>query len=347
MGDWNVGGIPAALVRAHCAGAVRAGLDLGRLLGNADIDADVADAAAEITSIQHLCLMLSNIVALGDEMHGLAKKPVKTGFAELALRSAITSSSLADAVAAFVRFYRVTTDALRLETSQSEAGLEIRLLADGATQEQSAALEEIYSVWLVMVLSWLVQRRLKVTRFTVRNPLHPDIGGHHWGHGGPTHFGACTSLLLGEWKLAIPRVVVRTDNILWTAMEHWRATDPRSAPAPDWANATFRAADAALPDNVSVRTLRRRLATHGNNFRNLRGQAIARDAVQWLQATDAKVDDIAERLGYADARSFRRLLKNVTGMSPSEIRSHGRFSVPVSAPPLLRRIEGLTRQLLT
>ena len=198
-----------------------------------------------------------------------------------------------------------------------------------------------------MVLSWLARRRLKVARFTVRDPLHANIGGNHWGHGGPTRFDSCTSLLLVDWKQAIPHFVTPTGSILWTVNQHWVATDPRRGSAPQWANASFRAADAASPENVSVRTFRRRLAMQGSSFRGLRSQAIVRDAVQRLRATDAKIDEIAERMGYADARSFRRLLKNVTGMSPSEIRTHGFSGLAGAESTLLQHIEILSRHVAT
>lgn len=345
MGALDLPEIPASLVRAHCAGAVRMGLDIGHLLRDAAIDVDVADQASKISSAQHMCLMLGNIVALGDEMHGLTVNPVKTGIAELSVRAMLSATSLVDAVDIYARFYRVAANALRVETDVSEAGLEIRLLADSATPAEGAALEEIYSLWIVMILSWLARRRLRVDRFTVRDPSHANIGGRHWGHGGPTRFGACTSLLLADWKQSIPRTAKTPDSLQWAVNQSWLSISPPLAPTAQWAHAGLRAADVARPEKVSVRTLRRRLAVQGSGFRDQRIQAVVQDAVRWLRATDAKIDDIAERMGYADARSFRRLLKNATGMSPSELRTHGLNAPARPQPMLLRQIEAFSRDV--
>lgn len=48
------------------------------------------------------------------------------------------------------------------------------------------------------------------------------------------------------------------------------------------------------------------------------------EAKQLLEAEKHNVDTIAEEVGYADTRAFRRLFKNMTGLSPSEYRR--RFS---------------------
>jgi AraC-like DNA-binding protein len=70
---------------------------------------------------------------------------------------------------------------------------------------------------------------------------------------------------------------------------------------------------------MSVATLRRRLASRNSRFRDLRDEVLATDALMLIQAGQS-VEAIAERLGYADSRSFRRAFKRHFGESPGDYR---------------------------
>ncbi|WP_050422376.1 helix-turn-helix domain-containing protein [Bradyrhizobium tropiciagri] len=77
--------------------------------------------------------------------------------------------------------------------------------------------------------------------------------------------------------------------------------------------------DLAKEAGVSTSTLRRRLAIDGG-FRHARERTLAQSAVRRLRDSDDSVEAIAAELGYSDARSLRRFLKNTTGSTPSQIR---------------------------
>lgn len=71
--------------------------------------------------------------------------------------------------------------------------------------------------------------------------------------------------------------------------------------------------------NLSVRTLRRRLDAEGTSYRELVSETRQMLAEELL-AIGATVEDIADRLGYADASSFTHAFQRWTGTSP------GRFA---------------------
>ena len=71
--------------------------------------------------------------------------------------------------------------------------------------------------------------------------------------------------------------------------------------------------------NVSVRTLRRRLQTRGLTFAKIRDHALNGRAKQLLQQ-NLLVESIAEKLGYADARSFRRAFARWNGETPNDFQ---------------------------
>jgi AraC-like DNA-binding protein len=79
-------------------------------------------------------------------------------------------------------------------------------------------------------------------------------------------------------------------------------------------------ADVAFSLNVSQRTLNRRLQAEKTSFRQLKSQALARWAKQYLRETDYSVEAIAEELGYRDTANFRRAFRKSEGCSPVEYR---------------------------
>lgn len=78
------------------------------------------------------------------------------------------------------------------------------------------------------------------------------------------------------------------------------------------------AADLAM----SVATLRRRLNGEGTSFRALRHRVLA-DMAKTLLGQGMRSAEVADRLGYADVRSFTRAFKHATGITP------GAFNSPV------------------
>jgi AraC-like DNA-binding protein len=77
----------------------------------------------------------------------------------------------------------------------------------------------------------------------------------------------------------------------------------------------------ALLCNQSAATLRRRLADEGTSVQQLKEECRRELALDLLRESAHTVEQIAERLGFADARSFRRAFAAWTGQSPSGFRA--------------------------
>ena len=76
--------------------------------------------------------------------------------------------------------------------------------------------------------------------------------------------------------------------------------------------------------NVSSRSLRRKLEQQGTSYRHLRDSTRYQAACELLDNTTLSLAAIAEQLGYADARSFRRAFKRWSGLLPSDYRRRPR-----------------------
>jgi AraC-like DNA-binding protein len=85
-------------------------------------------------------------------------------------------------------------------------------------------------------------------------------------------------------------------------------------------NAEFSLNEVARALDLSVRTLRRRLTEAGSSFRALRDSVRAQTAQQLLREEHMTVAEVSERLGFSDARAFRRAFKRWVGQTPGPLR---------------------------
>ena len=197
-----------------------------------------------------------------------------------------------------------------------------------------------------MNLNWLAGRKLNVHSFTVRDPRHPNIGRRHWAFDAPTHAGVCTLLRLSPGQSLLRARVPAVGQYMWHPLRSWIENDPHINPQAKWADATLRVADLTKSSAVSERSLRRQFAAEGQGFRNLRSKAIADAGIRQLLSTDDTVDQVAAGLGYSEARSFRRLLKAETGMTPAQVRANHSPSASTAPDALLyKRIRELVSRM--
>ena len=72
--------------------------------------------------------------------------------------------------------------------------------------------------------------------------------------------------------------------------------------------------------SMNGRTLQRRLAMEGSCYRDLVAKARVQLAISYLRSTDLSIENIAARLGYSDATSFRHAFKRWTQAAPGAFR---------------------------
>ena len=104
-----------------------------------------------------------------------------------------------------------------------------------------------------------------------------------------------------------------------------RVKDPRAEVHTAIARAMSRGGPMQLPAvarslGVSARTLQRRLAAEGTDFARVLDEVRADAAVELLRAGDLGFTAIADRVGFADAKSLRRAFVRWFGKRPSDVR---------------------------
>lgn len=106
-----------------------------------------------------------------------------------------------------------------------------------------------------------------------------------------------------------------------------------SAPALDFTESLRQAIASLLPRGnphlavvaeaagLTARSLQRRLNEVGSSYSRLLEEVRQQQARQWLEATDAKVVEVAFELGYTDAANFSRAFRRWHGVPPQHVRS--------------------------
>ncbi|MEE4146998.1 MAG: AraC family transcriptional regulator [Halieaceae bacterium] len=75
--------------------------------------------------------------------------------------------------------------------------------------------------------------------------------------------------------------------------------------------------------HMTPRTIQRKLTSEKTSYLELVENVRRNLAVEYLKTTALTMDEIAVRLGYADAPSFSHAFKRWTGVSPGSMREHG------------------------
>src|SRR5215467_4084680 len=84
------------------------------------------------------------------------------------------------------------------------------------------------------------------------------------------------------------------------------------------------AAEIASSLNMSLRSFHRRLADEKLSYQSIVDEMRRSLATELLENTHMGIDQVVERVGFADATSFRKAFKKWTNHAPSDFRSHER-----------------------
>lgn len=72
---------------------------------------------------------------------------------------------------------------------------------------------------------------------------------------------------------------------------------------------------------MTPRTLRRKLADQGTSYQQILNETRKHLAIKFLRETTLNMSQIAERVGFSDARNFRHAFKKWTNSTPSSHRA--------------------------
>ena len=260
--------------------------------------------------------------------------PMSRSEVELMCRVPLSAATLGEAIALLASFCAALSPrAGRVAVTQRRGIAQVTLDSmRGATTSASSLVDITGLFAFLQLFQWLCGGALTLTQVRIGPVRREDVLPFLRLFGAPVLAGGRLYAL--EFPAAdLERAVVRTRGEFAAFFELWPCGvfDRSTATLAQQAGALLGAAIArgartptldavAATLGVPASTLRRRLERDGASFRTLRDGALCEQACAWLARGDLGVAQIAERLGFSDAASFRRAFRKWTGHAPGEWR---------------------------
>ena len=329
------------------AGWQRQRRDPADLLAAAGIDAALlASDDSRIPLAAYADLYNRVALALDDEAFGLFSTPMRCGSFELLVRALASARTLDDAFQRLTRCLRVLLPDMAVSITRHGHQAELRLTATRPLAAQATDEGRVFAFeWLLRLIHglacWLAGRGLALdaVSFPYPRPRHAD--DYALIYTADSSFATEPSEnLIARFPAHLLDLPVRQDE---ATLEAFLAGAPgrittlyrRDRDTVQRVRDALRAALPASPGlqavaagmHLSPRSLHRRLAEEGANFRRIK-DALRRDlALARLARRGASVAQVASELGYADTSSFYRAFVDWTGAAPSSYRTRTLNSV--------------------
>lgn len=246
--------------------------------------------------------------------------------------AASASGNLGEALALIARYLALRAPLLRLEVSPAAGGLWARFEAEADLDEARMFVLEAALVMLERLLQGLCARDFAAARIELPWP-RPAWARHYAAFlASPLRFDARAARLWLPEALAQAPCLSADPAALAFARAECERRLAQASPRLDFVAAIRRrlqvcegdypdASQMAAELGLSLRSFFRRLADEDLRWRGLLDEARYARALQLLRETALPVEQIAERLGYADASNFSRCLRRWCGRSARELRA--------------------------
>lgn len=318
-------GIPLWWVERQTLGAAAEGISRDKLYADCLIERHHGDDRDRVTSAQLTLLYMNICTSIDDEAHGLGGSRIRLGHAELAMRAILGCPTLDRAISAMSRFYSLASSPVRfaLHLEADDAVLAVHC-ENRRNDESPRFLEDCYLSFTFMLLSQFLGYALPLRSVDTRDFEHVNLNARHWATRSPVRLAAASALRMPLPTLSLLRGAASADHDYRHLMRSWVAFVERDmipAVFGETGRAGLSVSNLAREAGVSPSTLRRRMQRDHGGFREARRQAMIHSGLALLRNDHHSVDAVAVQLGYSDARSFRRFIKNATGRTPEEIRA--------------------------
>jgi AraC-like DNA-binding protein len=325
----------ASLTRGILRWGEKQGLDRHLLLRATALDARVLDGSeGRLPASAHQQIWIETGRLLGDPDFGLRRAASivdVSSFGVVGLLT-MTSANVGESIERAVKYARVLREdlATRCYVTDLTLVVEIKTRPDAPRALVDCSLA---AYWHFMQ-EWTGESiRVREVFFQHERPSAPSA---YELFECPVHFGHPTNAIVFDREVtaialrtAQPAVAAYMEGIARATAERLALLSARSADLPTSIRSAVREAvetgDARIAKvarrmGMSTRTLQRALAQHGLLFRRVVDEARWELAAPLVTQSDAPIDRIAEQLGYAEAKAFRRAFRRWSGVSPSDMR---------------------------
>ena len=301
--------------------------------------AALRDNSQRVPSEAHERLLEELTQACADPLFGLhSARFVQPGSWSVLGYITMNCATLGEAMSRIVPFEKLVGDmgVSRIEAADEQVRLIWSCRHQGA-EIRRHMVENVLASWLLYA-RWIadMNRSPAEVWFEHAQPAGTQLSDYTEVFGCPIKFEQpCNALLVPVEYLAVP--LRQADaNLLRTLEEHaltLMAGLDGDEPLPlRVKNALRQLLKDGLPRkervaekfNMTVRTLQRHLQLAGSSYQEILDQLRQELAEHYLLRSDLPIQDIANYLGFTEARSFHRSFKGWTGMTPGEFREKAR-----------------------
>lgn len=270
-----------------------------------------------------------NILETGDERHGLGPTIIPMGSFDLLLASMGRGRNLADGLARLATASNILWPDLHIRVARA-GGATLRLEGPSLGTPAGLLYAELFAVVVHCAACWMTHARLLPERLCVPRSAEAGIGAVFHQLGAPLHrTGQRIEISYSAADSA--RTLQPTNFDMWHALLQANYLEIAAAPSGSCGESLERRvreillarvrgqAEVAAVLGISVPTLRRRLMVEGSSFRAIKAdvrRALLADGL----ASDRRLEDLAEDVGFSEARSLRRVAARWFGAPPSAVR---------------------------
>ncbi|MFF7708857.1 AraC family transcriptional regulator ligand-binding domain-containing protein [Pseudomonas sp. NPDC007930] len=295
--------------------------------------AGIAAGAERVAVAQYAEVWQALAGQLDDEFFGMDPRPLRRGSLAFLCRAGLGQPTVRAALAQGCSFLALMLQRLAPALEQQGPLAALVLQPAGAPPRAFAC----FTLWLLLygALCWWAGQRVPVLAVELQGPA-PDyledyqrLFGPHLRFGQPRNRllfpSACLALPVRRSEAELAAFLAQAPgNLLVKYRDPGNLVYQVRARLQQLAPAQWPSAEAvAQALGVSAATLRRRLAEQGESFQALRASERQSRALALLAEPGLALEQVAERLGFADARSFHKAFRAWFGTSPGQYRRAG------------------------
>jgi AraC-like DNA-binding protein len=322
-----------AFIRAMVQAYTQRGLNPTAALRKAQITPSQLKTNGRVTALQMEWMSETAMRELDDEALGWFRRRLPWGSYGMLVRASLTAPTLGVAMQRWCRHHNLLTDdiALSLTTDKHGASIELHERHDLGELREFCTVSVLRNA--LGVASWLTDSRIDL----VQTELHFDAPPHHASYrvlfDGRTQFGAPLSRICfdaGYLQLPVRRDEAALQRMLQRALlltvrpyrrDRLLVEKVRQALA-EHPQAMRNADDLAAWLNMSTRTLHRQLQEEGASLQQLKDSVRRERAMHLLLKTKKPIKQIAAAVGFSNDKSFMRAVRQWTGRTTDQIRTH-------------------------
>lgn len=313
-------------------GARRSGRDINLILAEAGLDAPQA-IGQRVNAHQFVRLLRATRVALDDEFFGLTEHRAKQGTTALLIDLSLGCLTLGAAIEQIINFMRVVTDDLELSCELSDEDFIFSVSLQRPDLDPTGFLVDFWLLWLYRIFSWITDTDIPVkqvktsSQIVQQESLLRIIRSEHL----PGHDR--NALVISQKYSSLP--VLRTrqewhahvDQMIRHGILDWPSGDKTFAHKVKALLLQALAGRQALPKLhdiadtlcLTAQTLHRNLQHEGTGYQRILDDLRRDFAIELLTRQHLSVAEVAQLLGFSEARSFSRAFKSWTGSNPSSL----------------------------